>query len=55
MKKGYEVPKAEKTEFDYSEAVVASSCSGGVTIRYINQEYGCDDTPIEIVDPYLAN
>lgn len=55
MKKGYEVPKAEKTEFDYTEAIVASSCIGGVTIKYTHQEYGCKDNTVEIVDPYLAN
>ncbi len=56
MRREYEVPKAEKAEFDYTEAVVASTgCTGGVTIRYINVPYGCDTTPVEIVDPYLAN
>ena len=55
MKKAYEGPRAEKTEFDYSEVVVASGCSGGVTIKYINNGYGCDTTPIEVIDPYSSN
>ena len=34
MKKTYEAPKAEKTEFNYSDVVVASSIKCGNTTTY---------------------
>lgn len=52
MKKNYEAPKAEKMEFDYSEAVVASGCSGGVTKDYINVPVGCDETETKIYNQF---
>lgn len=33
MKKEYEAPKAEKVEFNYSEAVVASTCANETHYR----------------------
>ena len=55
MKKEYESPKAEKVEFDYSEIVVASKCSGGVSKDYINGYTGCDEDLDSSHDPYGSN
>lgn len=53
MKKEYESPKAEKLDFDYQEAIVASSNSGNTTtgpeVGYNNdpdgQYHKCGCTP----------
>ena len=55
MKKEYENPKAEKMEFDYSEAVVASGCSGGITVDYIDGYTDCGDTPVKKYNGYGNN
>ena len=55
MKKTYEAPKAEKMEFDYSEAVVASGCNGGVTIDYVNGYTNCGETPVKTYNGYGNN
>ena len=54
MKKKYEVPKAEKLEFDYSEGITASTAGcGGIYQKYTDQEYGCQLTPTgEWVHPF---
>ena len=43
MKKGYEVPKAEKLEFNYSENVTASS--GHKYLLFTEVEKGCNQKP----------
>ena len=45
MKKEYEVPKVEKLEFDYSDAVTASSCTGGAFQLYVDGYEKCRETP----------
>ena len=53
MKKGYEVPKAEKLEFNYSEGVAASSGCGGIYQQYTDKYEGCDIKPTGIwVHPF---
>lgn len=53
MKKVYVNPKAEKLEFNYSEAVVASAGCGGIYQKYTDKVYGCNTTPTGIwVHPY---
>ena len=42
MKKAYEIPKAEKVEFDYSETVTASS--GHAYLLYTDKYTGCHET-----------
>ncbi len=49
MKKNYESPKAEKMEFDYAEAVVASGpagCTFYITKSDFNY-YGCVEKDIK--------
>ena len=46
MKKEYLAPRADKMEFEYSEAITAST-SGKSYQEFINGEYGCDDTPTD--------
>lgn len=41
MKKEYEAPKAEKVEFNYSEAVVASGCGNFHTVGDQFPENNC--------------
>ncbi len=43
MKKGYEVPKAEKVEFNYSENVTAST--GHKYLLYTDNYAGCNKKP----------
>ncbi len=43
MKKEYEAPKAEKMEFNYSEAVVASGTCDWEKIKTQSYE-GCEET-----------
>jgi hypothetical protein len=45
MKKAYEAPKAEKMEFDYSDAVVAASSSCEWEIKMGDTYDGCIDRP----------
>ena len=45
MKKGYEAPKAERMEFNYLEAVVASNGCGGAYQLYTDKYEGCNITP----------
>ncbi|MBR0512937.1 MAG: hypothetical protein IJK06_01645 [Clostridia bacterium] len=53
MKKEYEVPKAEKLEFNYSEGVTASSSCGGAFQKYTDGGYNCQTTPTgEWSNPY---
>ena len=53
MKKEYESPKAEKLEFDYSEAVVASGCING---RYVSHQGGSGtECSSQITDPSQTN
>ena len=53
MKKEYECPKAEKMEFDYTEAVVASACKGGAFEKLNEDGYGCITYHTgEYSDPY---
>ncbi len=53
MKKEYEVPKAEKLEFDYSEGITASSGCGGAFQKFTDGTYGCQTTPTGIwVHPF---
>ena len=42
MKKEYEAPRAEKMNFNYTEAVVASSCKGGSQEICTENGYGCN-------------
>ena len=45
MKKEYEAPRAEKMNFNYTEAVVASTgCSGGSQEICTHDGYGCNST-----------
>ena len=41
MKKNYEAPKAEKMEFNYSEAVVASGTACDWYTTFTQQQEGC--------------
>ena len=41
MKKEYEAPKAERMDFDYTDAVVASACKGGIYQMYTDKFTGC--------------
>ena len=47
MKKGYEAPKAEKMEFNYSDAVVASGTSCDWFITHTQAFEGCEDTQVK--------
>ena len=44
MKKTYETPKVEKMEFDYSDTVVASKCTGSIYREYDDSYTGCKET-----------
>ena len=43
MRKDYEAPKAEKMEFNYSDAVVASSTACDWFMTLTQHEEGCTD------------
>ena len=46
--KNYVAPVAEKLEFNYSDAVVASSSQGHMYRLYTNMYYGCREVPTDI-------
>ena len=50
MKKEYEAPKAEKLEFDYSDAVTASGtqCSGGIYQMYTHGYTNCHEQSTQV-------
>ncbi len=58
MKKRYEVPKAERVEFDYKDVVVASGgkCGSGYTVDYSQEEpSGCNSVASEPYNNYSQN
>ena len=58
MKKRYEVPKAEKVEFDYNDVVVASgyTCDSGYTVDFSQKEpSGCNSVASEPYNNYSQN
>ena len=49
MKKGYITPKAEKLDFNYTDAVVASGSQQGHKYRlYTDGYYACREAPTDI-------
>lgn len=52
MKKEYEVPKAEKLEFDYSEGITASNGCGGIYQKFTEATSGCNTKPGEWFLPF---
>ena len=53
-KKEYTTPKAEKIDFDYTEAVAASnSCNGGIYRLFVEGYDNCHDKPTDTwVNPF---
>ena len=51
MKKAYEAPKAEKMEFNYSEAVVASGKACDWFITLTQEDQGCEKVEVQKWQP----
>lgn len=51
MKKGYEAPKAEKMEFNYSDAVVASGTACDWFITLTQGYEGCTSSTVKTWHP----